>query len=182
VSNKLRFIRRLKRDSDGRMHSDGYDVYGGEGHLTRLGKVEFRAVPAEWVALYGGRAVGTHSTRQGAGDRLRIEHERIWGPIGGDGRKLTDGEISAQAAVEAVNAAESNRPQPNRPQPNRPQPNPWRDLAVVDGDDLAQLYRAVGEAVYVGRPVRFTVDNGLKWDDGNGWTPPKGRPADETGH
>lgn len=167
MSNKLKFTRRLKQDSDGGMHSDGYDVYGGEDHQTHLGKVEFRAVPAEWVALYDGRAVGTHSTRQGAGDRLRIEHERIWGPLSDTGAVRPD-----------------QRPIPDLPPTEgKLDPRPVQSAyAVVSGQELRDLRERINYAIRTGRAARFTVHNGLKIDLGYGWSAAIGRPADETGH
>lgn len=59
---------------------------------------------------------------------------------------------------------------------------PQERYAVVEGQELADLYRKLGEAMYRERAVRFTVHNGLKIDAGNGWTAAMGRPANESGY
>ncbi len=58
-----------------------------------------------------------------------------------------------------------------------------QDIAVVEGHgDLARIYEAIGQAMYAGRKVRFTVEEGLKIAvGGEAWTLPFGRAGDEVG-
>lgn len=55
------------------------------------------------------------------------------------------------------------------------------DIVILQGETLDMLARDLVAAVQEGRRVRFTVEDGLKWDSGYGWTPGYGSPADATG-
>lgn len=162
MSNQFKFDRYRTEDSY------GYVVMVGH---ARLGKVH-RYNSVSWNAQYdhgdGWKTAGTYRSRDEAAAALLARHEQRWGPIGGDGSK-TDGKILRLARGGDLTAG-------------RLELTPQERYAVVDGKDLIQLANAIREAQARGRAVRFTVHEGLKWDAGNGWTPSKGRPADETGH
>lgn len=152
-----------------------YDVQAvtGSGHAG-LGRVHRSrgTTGTSWNGEYdhgsGWKNAGTFRSRDDAAQALLNLHEDRWGPLDGDGSKTP----RAAAESEATPPAEIWR---------AATPPQERYAVIEDRIELRDLINSLADALQHGRSVRFTVHHGLKYDAGSGWTPSKGRPADETG-